>query len=420
MDAVTHHADVIILGGGLVGLTLAAALDAGGVGSIVVDPADPATQAGPLHDGRATAIASASWRMLERIGIGERLGGGAGGCPIETIRVTDGLKPGGLTFRAGDPGSEPGAGGEPLGRMFENSRIRAALRAHAEASENILLLAPAAPARVERGAGGATVTLADGRVLGAPLLVAADGRRSPAREAAGIRVARWQYDHSAIVTTIAHERTHGNVAFEIFYPSGPFAILPMLPEHAGGPHRSAIVWSVDRADAAAYLGLSQRAFAHELSGRMGGFLGEVRIVAPRVGWPLGFHHAATITAERLALAGDAAHGIHPIAGQGLNLGLRDVAALAEVLIEGARLGMDLGDAQLLGRYARWRALDTATIAAATDLLTRLFGIRGRAASAVRNFGMRAIDRVGPLKSLLMAEARGSSGALPRLLQGLPV
>jgi 2-octaprenyl-6-methoxyphenol hydroxylase len=417
VNEVTHRADVmmadvIILGGGLVGLTLAAALASGGVTAIVVDPADPAAQAGRGHDGRATAIASASWRMLEAIGIADRLGGEDGGCAIETIRVTDGLQPGGLTFSA--------EGGEPLGRMFENSAIRAALRAHAEACDDIVTLAPATPARVERAAAGARVTLVDGRVLAAPLIVAADGRRSPAREAAGIRVARWQYDHSAIVTTITHAVAHGNVAYEIFYPSGPFAILPMLPEVAGGPHRSAIVWSVDAADAAGYLGLSDRAFGHELFKRMGGFLGELRLVAPRVGWPLGFHHAATITAERLALVGDAAHGIHPIAGQGLNLGLRDVAALAEVLIEGARLGMDLSDAQLLARYERWRALDTTTIAAATDGLTRLFGIPGRAASAVRNLGMGAIDRVAPLKSLLMSEARGSSGALPRLLEGLAV
>lgn len=409
MNEVTHRADVIILGGGLVGLTLAAALASGGLSTIVVDPADPAAQAGKAHDGRATAIASASWRMLEAIGIGARLGGAAGGCAIETIRVTDGLRPGGLTFAA--------EAGEPLGRMFENSAIRAALREAAEASESILSLAPATPARVERGEAGVTVTLADKRVLCAPLLVAADGRRSPAREAARIKVARWQYDHSAIVSTITHAVPHGNVAYEIFYPSGPFAILPMLPATESGPHRSAIVWSVDATDAAGYLGLSDRAFAHELSKRMGSFLGDLQIVAPRVGWPLGFHHAATMTAQRMALVGDAAHGIHPIAGQGLNLGMRDVAALAQVLIEGARLGLDLGDAQLLARYERWRALDTTTIAAATDGLTRLFGIPGRTASAIRNLGMGAIDRIAPLKSTLMAEARGSSGELPRLLEG---
>ena len=403
-------ADVIILGGGLVGLTLAAALDSGGLSSIVVDPVDPAVQAAAGYDGRATAVASASWRMLEAIGVGDALGGRQTGCAIEAIRVTDGLRPGGLAFEA--------EAGEPLGRMFENRAIRAALRARCAAAAGVTLATPATPADVVRGAEGVSVTLADGQRLAAPLLVAADGRRSPTREAAGIRVAQWRYDHHAIVCGIAHEAPHGDVAYEIFYPSGPFAILPMLDVE--GTHRSAVVWSVGAGDAAGYLGLSPRAFAHELSARMGGFLGEVREVGARAGYPLGFHHAATMVADRLALAGDAAHGIHPIAGQGLNLGLRDVAALAEVLVDGARLGMDLGDAQLLKRYERWRALDTLTIAAATDGLTRLFGVPGRAASALRNLGMRAIDRVPPLKSVLMAEARGSSGELPKLLRGAAV
>lgn len=411
--APTHRADVVILGGGLVGLTLAAASSAGGVSAIVVDPADPAVQAGAAFDGRATAIASASWRMLDVIGIAARLGvnNGRGGCPIETIRVTDGLAPGGLTFDAQDD--------EPLGRMFENRVLRAALRAQAEESADVTLMTPATPASVERGDHGVIVTLADGRVLAAPLLVAADGRASPTRQAAGIQVARWRYDHNAIIATIAHDEPHANVAYEIFYPSGPFAILPMLSGE-GGENRSAVVWSVDAGDAAAYFALPDRAFAAELDKRMGGLLGTVHMASPRASYPLGFHHAATITGKRLALIGDAAHGIHPIAGQGLNLGLRDVAALAQVLIEGARLGLDLGDAQLLSRYQRWRALDTFAIAASTDALTRLFGVRGHVASRIRNLGMSVIDRVAPLKSRLMAEARGSSGDLPLLLRGLTV
>lgn len=409
-------ADVIILGGGLVGLTLAAALAAGGLSVMVVDPADPTVQAAAEYDGRATAIASASWRMLEAIGLATRLGDG---CPIETIRVTDGLAPGGLTFEAEGPGTQSGTA-EPLGRMFENRAIRAALRAEVEASVAVTMMTPATPTDVVRGEHGVTVKLADGRLLAAPLLVAADGRASPTREAAGIRVARWRYDHSAIIATIAHDEPHANVAYEIFYPSGPFAILPMLGDPQGPEHRSAIVWSVDARDGPAYAALPERAFAAELEKRMGGFLGTVRIASPRSSYPLGFHHAATITAERLALVGDAAHGIHPIAGQGLNLGLRDVAALAQLLIEGARLGLDLGDAQLLTRYQRWRALDTFAIAASTDALTRLFGIEGRTASRIRNFGMSAIDRAPRLKSRIMAEARGSSGDLPLLLQGLPI
>jgi len=401
-----ERADVIILGGGLVGLTVAIALHRHGLSSIVIDPADPEKVAAPGYDGRATAVASASWRMLEAIGVGEKLDGE--GCPIRTIRVSDGLEPGGLVF-------DPPAGDEPLGMMFENRRLRAALRECALASDKISLLMPARAAEVVRDQAGVRVALEDGRAVAAPLLIGAEGRSSPTREAAGITMARWSYDHAAIVATVTHERPHGNAAYEIFYPTGPFAILPMLPGT-----RSAIVWSVPAADSAAVIDLPERAMAAEIEKRMGGFLGTVEMAGPRWSYPLGFHHAATITAERLALVGDAAHGIHPIAGQGLNLGFRDAAALAQVLVEGARLGMDLGDAQLLARYERWRSLDTFMVAAATDGLTRIYGVPGRTASAVRRFGMGLVGRIGPLRDRLMAEARGESGDLPLLLRGLPI
>jgi 2-octaprenyl-6-methoxyphenol hydroxylase len=259
------------------------------------------------------------------------------------------------------------------------------------------------------------VALEDSRLLAAPLLVGAEGRNSPTREAANIPIARWSYDHAALVLTVTHERHHDNVAYEIFYPGGPFAILPMLPGN-----RSAIVWSIPADDSTAMMALPDRAMTHELEKRMGGFLGAVELAGPRSFYRLGFHHAANITAQRLALVGDAAHGIHPIAGQGLNLGFRDAAALAQVLVEGARLGLDLGDAQLLARYERWRSLDTFMVAAATDGLTRLYGLPGRTASAVRRFGMAAVQRFGPLKDRFMAEARGESGELPLLLRGLPI
>ena len=401
-----ERADVIILGGGLIGLTLAIALDRHGLSSIVIDPADPARTLAPAYDGRATAVASASWRMLEAIGIAERLEGE--GCPIRTIRVSDGLAPGGIVF-------EPGEDDDPLGIMFENRRLRQVLREAAEEAAHVTLLMPAQAAEIVRDAAGVRVALDDSRVVAAPLLVGAEGRSSPTREAANIPMARWSYTHAAIVATVEHERHHENVAYEIFYPTGPFAILPMLPGT-----RSAIVWSVPAADAAAVADLPERAIAAEVEKRMGGFLGEVRMAGPRWTYPLGFHHAATITAERLALAGDAAHGIHPIAGQGLNLGFRDVAALTQVLVEGARLGMDLGDAQLLARYQRWRSLDTFMVAAATDGLTRLYGVPGRTASAIRRFGMGLVQKIGPLKEQFMAEARGESGELPLLLRGLSI
>ena len=404
------RADVIILGGGLVGLALASALDSSGVSTIVLDPADPDQRLGAAFDGRTSAVSSSSMRMLEAIGVGHHLP--RQGCPISRIAVADGLVPGGLHF---DP---PADDGEPLGWMHENRHLRAALRARAESGSNIWLMWKAATAAVNRGRHGVTIDLADGRKLHAPLLVAADGRGSPAREAARIRIARWQYDHHAIVSTLRHERHHEHVAYEIFFPQGPFALLPMTDDDLG--HRSAIVWSVPKADSAAWLSLSDEDFAAEAEAAMGGFLGKLQMASPRSSYPLGFHHAAQIVDERFALAGDAAHAIHPIAGQGLNLGFRDAAALAQVLVEGARLGLDLGDAQLLARYQRWRALDSLMVSAATDSLTKIYSIPGRAASAIRRFGMGMVGRIPPLNERLMGEARGTTGDLPLLLRGLPI
>jgi 2-octaprenyl-6-methoxyphenol hydroxylase len=346
--------------------------------------------------------------MLETIGVAAHLA--EPGCPIWRIAVADGLEPGGLHF---DPDDQ-----EPLGYMHENRHLRAALHARAEAGKNLWLLWKSHVAETIRGPAGVTVALGDGRKLSAPLLVAADGRNSRTRESAGINVARWQYRHQAIVSVIRHEHPHEHVAYEIFYPTGPFALLPMNDDAMG--HRSAIVWSVPQEDAAGWLSLNDEDFAAEAQAAMGGFLGQVEMLAPRSSYPLGFHHAAQITAERLALVGDAAHAIHPIAGQGLNLGFRDVAALAEVLVEGARLGLDLGDEQLLDRYQRWRSLDALSVAFATDTLTRIYGVPGRTASAIRRFGMGLVGRVSPLRDRLMGEARGTSGDLPLLLRGLPI
>jgi 2-octaprenyl-6-methoxyphenol hydroxylase len=399
---------VIIFGGGLVGLALASALDSSGLSAIVVDPADPAPRASGAFDGRTSAVSSSSMRMLETVGVAGHLS--EPGCPIRRIAVADGLQPGGLHFDAEDD--------EALGWMHENRNLRAALQARAEAGKSTWLLWKSRVTGVDRGEHGVTVALDDGRKLSAPLLIAADGRNSATREAAGIRIARWKYAHQAIVSVLRHERPHDHVAYEIFYPSGPFALLPMTDD-AGG-HRSAIVWSVPEADAAGWLALNDEDFAAEAQTAMGGFLGEVTLLAPRSSFPLGFHHAAQITAERLALVGDAAHAIHPIAGQGLNLGFRDVAALAQVLVEGARLGLDLGDAQLLDRYQRWRSLDALSVAFATDSLTRIYGVPGKAASAVRRLGMGLVGRIAPLRNRLMSEARGTSGDLPLLLRGLPI
>ncbi|WP_028968649.1 UbiH/UbiF/VisC/COQ6 family ubiquinone biosynthesis hydroxylase [Sphingomonas sp. URHD0057] len=402
------RADVIIFGGGLVGLALASALDSSDLSAIVVDPADPAPRATGAFDGRTSAVSSSSMRMLETIGVAAHLV--EPGCPIRRIAVADGLEPGGLQFDADDD--------EALGWMHENRNLRTALQARAEAGKSTWLLWKSRLTHVDRGEHEVTVALEDGRKLSAPLLIAADGRNSATREAAGIRIARWKYPHQAIVSVLRHERPHDQVAYEIFYPSGPFALLPMTDD-AGG-HRSAIVWSVPQEDATGWLALNDEDFAAEAKAAMGGFLGDIALLAPRSSFPLGFHHAAQMTARRLALIGDAAHAIHPIAGQGLNLGFRDVAALAQVLVEGARLGLDLGDRQLLDRYQRWRSLDSLSVAFATDSLTRIYGVPGRTASAIRRFGMGLVGRIGPLRNRLRSEAQGTSGELPLLLRGLPI
>ena len=402
------RADVIIFGGGLIGLALASALDSSGLSAILVDPADPEERSTRRFDGRTSAVSSSSVRMLEAIGVAEHLP--EPGCPIRKIQVADGLQSGGLAFEPEDD--------EPLGVMHENRHLRGALRARAEAGRNLWLLWKSRVSSVERGEHGVVVALDDGRKLRAPLLAAADGRNSPTREEAGIPLARWSYRHQAIVSTLRHQRPHENIAYEIFFPEGPFALLPMTNDAEG--HRSAIVWSVPNEDAPGLISLTDDEFAAETRAKMGGFLGTVQMAAPRSVYPLGFHHASRITAQRLALIGDAAHAIHPIAGQGLNLGFRDVAALAQVLVEGARLGLDLGDAQLLDRYERWRSLDALSVAFATDTLTRIYTVPGRTASAVRRLGMGLIDRLGPVRNRLTSEARGTSGELPLLLRGLPI
>jgi 2-octaprenyl-6-methoxyphenol hydroxylase len=403
-----ERADVIILGGGLVGLALAASLDSSGITAIVIDPANPAGRVTAAFDGRTSAVSSSSMRMLETIGVAAHLP--EPGCPIRRIAVADGLDPGGLHFDADDD--------EALGWMHENRHLRAALQARAEAGGRIDLRWKSRAVTVDRGDHGVTATLSDGTTVRAPLLVSAEGRSSATRDEAGIKLARWKYDHRAIVSVLRHERPHDHVAYEIFYPAGPFALLPMTDDEGG--HRSAIVWSVPEEDAAGWLALSDAEFAAEAQAAMGGFLGEIALLVPRSSYPLGFHHAARISAQRLALVGDSAHAIHPIAGQGLNLGFRDAAALAQVLVEGARLGLDLGDRQLLDRYERWRALDSLSVAVATDSLTRIYGIPGKAASAVRRLGMGLVGRIAPLRDRFKAEARGTSGDLPLLLRGLSI
>ncbi len=397
--------DLLIMGGGLVGMTLALAAARHGLTSHVVDKADPADLTAEGADGRASAISTASWNLFGNLCLTAALE--PLGCPIDAIAVSDALRPGQLDFR-------PEAGEGSLGRMFANRDLRLALFAAAEAEPAISWHSRTAATSRQRGPHGVEVTLDSGKTLSASLLVGAEGRQSPTRAEAGLTVAKWDYRHRAIVAGLWHEKPHENVAWEIFYPAGPFALLPLTDQD--GRHRSALVWTVAERDAAGMLALSDTAFLAEANKRMQGLFGELALSAPRMSYPLGFHHAGRIVADRLALVGDAAHGIHPIAGQGLNLGLRDAAALVEVLADGMRLGLEPGDAQLLARYERWRSADAFSVALATDGLTRLFGLRGRLPSALRRLGMGAVQRTPPLKRWFMEEARGMSGDLPRLLQ----
>jgi len=406
-SAAPDRRDLVILGGGLVGMTLALAAARAGLTSHVVDRATPEELTAEGVDGRASAISTASWNLFANIGLAERLE--PLGCPIEAIAVTDGMKPGRIDFR---PRPEEGS----LGRMFANRDIRLALFDAARGEPAIAWHTGAEAVRRKCGPFGVEVELGGGQVLAGSLLVGAEGRQSPTRDEAGFALARWEYSHRAFVTALTHEKPHEGVAWEIFYPAGPFALLPLLdtPE---GRHRSALVWTVAESDAAAVTKMSDRAFLNEVESRMHGIFGAIELAAPRMSWPLRFHHSGKLTGERLALVGDAAHGMHPIAGQGLNLGLRDVGALVEVLSDGMRLGLEPGDAQLLARYEKWRSLDALMVMSATDGLTRLFGIPGRLPSAIRRLGMGAVQRLPLLKRFFMDEARGMSGKLPALMEG---
>ncbi|MFT9099934.1 MAG: UbiH/UbiF/VisC/COQ6 family ubiquinone biosynthesis hydroxylase, partial [Zymomonas mobilis subsp. pomaceae] len=399
-------ADIIILGGGFAGLTLAIALDRYDITSIVIDTAPPVHTLKKDFDGRTTAIASACWKLLQAIGLGNSLEGK--GCPIQIVRVSDQLKMPDLRFESS---KEDG----PSGYMLENRYLKQALNEAAQAAQNITLLRPAHAIETERNNEGVSVTLADGQKITASLLVGAEGRASPTRKEAGINLAHWEYNHVAVICTLFHEKPHQHIAHEIFYPKGPIALLPMQDEE--GRHRSALVWTVPRREADAVKKLSERPFLAEVSRLTGDVLGTLDFASKPMAYPLSFQYTAKITDIRLALIADAAHGIHPIAGQGLNLGLRDVAALTEILVEGRRLGLDLGDSALLSRYERWRSLDNLTVAAVTDSLVHLFAIPGRTASFFRRTGLNVVRYLPFVKKMFLSEARGDRGKLPRLLTG---
>ena len=400
--------DALIGGAGFAGLALAIALRQGLGPSFSVTVADPALT-GAAKDGRASAIVAAARRLFETIGVWQKLEAQ----PILDMVVTDSrlsdvVRPVFLTFE-GD--LEPG---EPFAHMIENAALLAALVE--KAKDEGVTLRTAAVADLAFTNDRVSVRLSDGDTLAAGLLIAADGARSAIRERAGIASQGFSYGQSAIVATVAHERDHRGRAEDHFLPAGPFAILPLKRDPSVG-HRSSIVWTEQAHEAARIVALPDAEFHAELERRFGLHLGEIRVVGPRRVHPLGLSVARTFIADRLALVGDAAHVIHPIAGQGLNMGLKDVAALAEVIVDAARLGLDPGSLAVLERYQRWRRFDTVAMGIATDGLNRLFSNQSDVLRLVRDVGLGVVDRLPALKHLFIREAAGLVGEVPKLLRG---
>ncbi|HTZ35313.1 MAG TPA: UbiH/UbiF/VisC/COQ6 family ubiquinone biosynthesis hydroxylase [Stellaceae bacterium] len=403
--------ELLVAGGGLNGLLLGIACAGAGLAVAIVDRLDPAATLDEGFDGRTSAIAYGSKLVFEAVGLWPLIAAAAE--PIREIRVADDDSPLFLHYDHRELGPAE-CEVTPLGYIVENRVLRRALYERARALPGLRLLAPRTLGPMTAAPESAVVTLADGARLHCRLVAAADGKESPLRRAAGIGTVEWRYRQTGIVTTVAHERAHGGIAVEHFLPAGPFAILPMTG------NRSSIVWTEDSGLAPRLLALPDAAFADELAARFGDFLGTLEPVGPRWAYPLSLMQAERYVAPRLALVGEAAHVIHPIAGQGLNVGIRDVAALAEAVIDARRLGRDIGDDDVLERYQRWRRLDAVLLAAVTDGLNRLFSNAAPPVKLARGLGLAAVNRVPPLKRLLMRHAMGTLGDRPRLARGEPL
>lgn len=401
-----HQAEVVVGGAGFAGLALAIALRQGLGDPFTVTVADPALAHARSKDPRASAIAAAARRLFEAIGVWDAVAENAQ--PILDMVVTDSklddaVRPALLTF-----GGEVEEG-EPFAHMIENRHLVDALAEKAKSLGIELRASPVAGFATD--ANSIKVQFAGDDTVSARLLVGADGAHSLIRERAGIATHGWNYDQSAIVTTVAHERTHNGRAEEHFLPAGPFAILPLTGR------RCSIVWTETSGEAERIVALPDSEFHAELEKRFGLQLGDIEVVGPRRAFPLGLFTARTFIGERLALVGDAAHIIHPIAGQGLNMGLRDVAALAEAIADAARLGLDPGGPEVLERYQRWRRFDTMTMGVATDGLNRLFSNHSDALRLVRDIGLGLVERMPTLKRIFIREAAGFTGDVPKLLKG---
>jgi 2-octaprenyl-6-methoxyphenol hydroxylase len=411
-DLTSRPHDIIVIGAALNGL--AAALALGGrhvkrpLDVVVVDIKDPRHFSSNAFDGRASAITAAARRMFEALGVWPVVAHEAQA--MAEIIVTDSATPGAARPVLLQFGADDMKGG-PSSHMIENRHLYGAMLKEAQQSPNIRFCVGQPVEAYHFGPGLAAVTLADGTMIRGSLIVAADGRKSPAREAAGIKLVGWPYDQMGLVATVEHELPHNGRAEEHFTPSGPFAILP-LPGN-----RSSLVWS-ERTDAAErMLALPPEEFEDELKLRFDTHLGEVKIISGRHGYPLAMYVAETFTAPRLALVGDAAHVLHPLAGLGFNLGLRDVAALAQCVHDAAGLGLDIGSEAVLDRYTQWRRFDTVATGAAMDGMNRLFANTNPVLTLLRRAGLMAVNRIAPLKSIFVTEAAGISGDLPKLLRG---
>ena len=395
--------EVLIIGGGPIGGTLAAALAQAGIATALVDRETPLHDFPPEYDGRGVAVAAASRRVFATVGLWPGMEPHA--AAIEQIRVADNNAPLYLHYDHRETSDEP------FGWIVEYRAIRHAIAKRLPELANLTLFAPAELASLERGPSGVLAVLADGTEIAARLAVAADGRESALRAEAGIGVRKRDYHKTAIVCTVGHELPHENVAIEHFQPAGPFAILP-LPGN-----RASVVWTEHPDVVAEIMAKDDAGFLEELAVRFGDFRGALRLAGPRFTYPLAIQLADAYGAERLALVGDAAHVMHPVAGQGMNMGLRDVAALAELLVEAKRLGQDFGDAQILERYGRWRRFDNLLMVGLTDGLVRLFSNDIGPVKLARDVGMAAVNRVPPLKRFFMRHAMGLVGELPKLLKG---
>lgn len=413
-DKITPY-DVVIVGAGMAGMTLALALKSGGLSVALIEKQSFEAQLDQGFDGRASAIAYACFRQWDALGVGDELRPKA--CRMDEIMVTDGHLPGAasakpspffLHFLSDEIGQR--TDNEPLGYMVENRHTRKALY-EAVLDRSIRLIVPAHVVDVEETPSGVRLSLSNGEALSAKLLVSAEGRQSGLRKRFGIKYINWDYDQSAVVATIKMSRPHNNIAYEHFLSSGPFAVLPLNDNCA------CLVWSESHAKAKALLGLDDDLFYDHLYRRLGEFVGEFELLGTRFIYPLGLGLAQDMVKGRMALLGDAAHGIHPIAGQGLNLGLKDVAALAQVVIEAARLGEDIGSPLVLERYARWRRFDNVTTSVIMDAFVRIFSNNNPLLRPLRGLGMGIVNRIGPMRRFLMQDAGAATGDLPKLLKG---